>query len=169
MQMPKAWLPSPMYLDACLSYSDSGQSYIAQMEWTRHEICIYLLYVCYNSENKQQQQQPQLQSFYAIELKDKITVLYMVVMTDWCGYFQCILCNWCTYAGDVIVNMCCSRTIPNTFWVDIKQGNSHTRSYSVPSGDLCHAHPSWCNTIHKVFSHAEIKLDRCYFCADSEF
>ncbi len=37
-----------------------GHSYIAQMEWPRvvpREICIYVLYVCYNSENKQQQQQ----------------------------------------------------------------------------------------------------------------
>ncbi len=37
-----------------------GHSYIAQMEWPQivpHEICIYLLYVCYSSENKQQQQQ----------------------------------------------------------------------------------------------------------------
>ncbi len=35
-----------------------GHSYIAQMEWPRivpREIWIYLLYVCYNSENKQQQ------------------------------------------------------------------------------------------------------------------
>ncbi len=37
-----------------------GHSYIAQMERPRivlREICIYVLYVCYNSENKQQQQQ----------------------------------------------------------------------------------------------------------------
>ncbi len=37
-----------------------GHSYIAQMEWPRivpREIYIYLLYVCYSSENKQQQQQ----------------------------------------------------------------------------------------------------------------
>ncbi len=36
-----------------------GHRYIAQMEWPRivpHELCVYLLYVCYNSENKQQQQ-----------------------------------------------------------------------------------------------------------------
>ncbi len=34
-----------------------GHSYIAQMEWpwiVPCEICIYVLYVCYNSENKQQ-------------------------------------------------------------------------------------------------------------------
>ena len=33
-----------------------GHSYITQMEWPRivpNEICIYLLYVCYNLENKQ--------------------------------------------------------------------------------------------------------------------
>ncbi len=50
-----------------------------------------------------------------------------------------------------IVKMCCSKTMWNTFWVDIKQEDSHTRSYSVPPWDICHA-----GVIEyiKVFPHA---------------
>ncbi len=61
-----------MYLNACSSYSDHrSQLYIAQMEWPRivpHEICIYVLYVCYNSENKQQQQQHYNTDMYYIAI-----------------------------------------------------------------------------------------------------
>ena len=56
--------------------------------------------------------------------------------------------------------------IAKAFWVDNEE--SHTGSYSVPHGDLCHAHPSCCK-MHKVFPHAEISLARGYFCAISEF
>ncbi len=56
-----------MYLDACLYHIQKiGHSYIVQTElsWTvPHEICTYLLYVCYNSENKQQQYKQQQQLF----------------------------------------------------------------------------------------------------------
>ncbi len=56
-----------MYFDACLYRIQTiGHSYIVQMEWAwivPHEICIYLLYVCYNSENKYQQQRQQQQLF----------------------------------------------------------------------------------------------------------
>ncbi len=47
-----------MYLTLVYRIQIIGHSYIAQVEWPRivpHKICIYLLYVCYNSENKQQQ------------------------------------------------------------------------------------------------------------------